>query len=80
MNDSSAHMERSRTSFGRRLRKRIGHLGRLDDLLRDALGRVVSARELMEEGDDRLAELVLYELECDLAGIVAYLDEHELAA
>jgi hypothetical protein len=47
----------------------------LHEILRDALCRIVAARDLMEEADYRLAELVLYELECDLAGIVAYLDE-----
>lgn len=40
------------------------------EMLRDALARVVSARDLLDEGDNWTAEQVLYELEVDLAGAI----------
>ncbi len=52
----------------------------LHEILRDALTRIVVIRETIGYGDLQMACLMLADLEDDLAGIVGYLDEHELAA
>ena len=53
----------------------------LADVIRDALARVVSVRELLEDGDYRTADSFLFELELDLAGVVArHTDELKAAA
>ncbi len=50
------------------------------DTLRDALARVVAARDCMEDGASREAEMILHSLEIDLAGTVARAEEEPWAA
>jgi hypothetical protein len=48
-------------------------------LLRDVLARVVRAAEALADGDQALAAAVLRELEADLAGTIARLEERRAA-
>jgi hypothetical protein len=50
------------------------------EVIRDAYCRVMTARDWMEEGDNRGAESLLHDLEHDLAGVVEAEDEMRRAA
>ena len=51
----------------------------LNDALRDALARIIAARDYMGDGDNRLADAVLHDLEIDLAGSLDLQDEKRAA-
>jgi hypothetical protein len=50
------------------------------EVIRDGLARVVAARSELADGANTTADMILEDLEIDLAGILARFDELEQAA